>query len=399
MILDNSAPFDRGSEITWQEITADHIADSVLATEVPSPILDLTVGASLRKQEPVATTSNGRKLQATPLQITFDVQVTFRSESRGLDISKLVGAAFFTAEDRVRYLDDLQKSGNRVFSTINSVRVEINGVPQEETFESEEPPNTLIFIVMGAVGGAVAVAIVVLLSYLYLRRTTSRRKKSNTVATKSISENPERTNTDIFVEPQDEISTLGDPTYVVGMTMGTVEKDDTVAPSIVSGDYDYAKNYGARPTMPPSVSDSGRASNLLGSIDGSGRGEGSSADLSAFGLAKMDSSLFSDDVSFEQQFTDLETRIEIVAPAGKLGMVIDTPHAAVPVVHAIKETSVLADKVQVGDRLMSVDGEDTTGMTAMQVSKLISLKASKPSRILVFARTRNRTATDDMLAP
>ena len=61
-----------------------------------------------------------------------------------------------------------------------------------------------------------------------------------------------------------------------------------------------------------------------------------------------------------------------------------------PVVHAIKETSVLANQVKVGDRLLSVDGVDCTGMTAMNVSKLISQRAQNPSRAFVFSRSRAR---------
>ena len=103
-------------------------------------------------------------------------------------------------------------------------------------------------------------------------------------------------------------------------------------------------------------------------------------------VGRMGESIFADDASFEEQFKDSEERFDVVAPAGKLGMVIDTPNGGIPVVHAIKDTSVLIDQVRVGDRLLSVDGEDCTVMTAMQVSKLISLKSSKPARVLVFAR-------------
>lgn len=109
-------------------------------------------------------------------------------------------------------------------------------------------------------------------------------------------------------------------------------------------------------------------------------------------LGRMGESLFADDASFEQQFAQPEERFDVVAPAGKLGMVIDTPNGGFPVVHAIKDTSVLSDRVRVGDRLLSVDGDDCTAMTAMQVSKLISLKSEKPARVLVFARS-NATPT------
>ena len=103
-------------------------------------------------------------------------------------------------------------------------------------------------------------------------------------------------------------------------------------------------------------------------------------------LDKIQDNLFADDASFEEQFLHSEERFDVVAPPGKLGMVIDTPNGGNPIVHVIKDTSVLADQVRVGDRLLSVDGEDCTVMTAMQVSKLISLKSEKPARVLVFSR-------------
>ena len=111
-------------------------------------------------------------------------------------------------------------------------------------------------------------------------------------------------------------------------------------------------------------------------------------------LGHMGESMFVDDASFEQQCDEPEHHFDVVAPAGKLEMVIDTLNGGIPGVHTIKDTSVLADRVRVGDRLLSVDGEDCTALTAMQVSKLISLKSEKPARVLVFARSR-ANATDE----
>lgn len=107
-------------------------------------------------------------------------------------------------------------------------------------------------------------------------------------------------------------------------------------------------------------------------------------------LSQMGESIFSDDASFEEQFNEPEQQVpfEIIVPAGKLGMVIDTPNGGFPIVHAIKDTSILADRVRVGDRLVSVDGQDCTTMTAVQVSKLISLKSDQESRVLVFVRSK-----------
>jgi C-terminal processing protease CtpA/Prc len=99
-------------------------------------------------------------------------------------------------------------------------------------------------------------------------------------------------------------------------------------------------------------------------------------------------SLFSEDNSFEAMYSQ-EEKIIVFAPAGKLGVVIDAPSHGVPMVHAIKDTSVLADRVRIGDRLVAVDNSDTTNMSAIQVSKLISSKAMNPTRKMVFIRVES----------
>lgn len=186
------------------------------------------------------------------------------------------------------------------------------------------------------------------------------------------------------MEPQDDVSTLGDPMFLTGgMLMGGLEKDEVTAS--VGDDYDYARQYRLQTGQANSSSERPDRSRLL-SEEMTKTSSANSTTISKLG--RMGDSLFADDASFEQQFAEPEERFDVVAPAGKLGMVIDTPNGGMPVVHAIKDTSVLADRVKVGDRLLSVDGEDCTAMTAMQVSKLISLKSEKPARVLVFARSR-----------
>jgi len=87
-----------------------------------------------------------------------------------------------------------------------------------------------------------------------------------------------------------------------------------------------------------------------------------------------------------------EEVLEIDAPAGKLGVVIDTPDDGAPVVHAVKDSSVIADQICVGDKLIAVDDEDVRSMTAIKVSKLISKKSANPSRKLTIVR---QTFVDD----
>jgi C-terminal processing protease CtpA/Prc len=100
-----------------------------------------------------------------------------------------------------------------------------------------------------------------------------------------------------------------------------------------------------------------------------------------------------DENSYDAQYDNPGTRngdeeiIHIFAPPGKLGVVIDTPDDGAPVVHAVKDTSVIADRIVVGDKLVAVDDEDVRSMTAIKVSKMISRKGANPSRKLTIVRT------------
>jgi C-terminal processing protease CtpA/Prc len=59
----------------------------------------------------------------------------------------------------------------------------------------------------------------------------------------------------------------------------------------------------------------------------------------------------------------------VEAPAGTLGLVLDTGNEGL-VVYIIKETSPLFRQVQVGDRLVSVDGQVVSRMSTTKVSRL-----------------------------
>lgn len=86
----------------------------------------------------------------------------------------------------------------------------------------------------------------------------------------------------------------------------------------------------------------------------------------------------------EVRSRNYEAERKIVAPAGKLDLLTVTPNGGVHVVHTILERSVLVNYVRVGDRLLSVDGEDCTCMDTTEVSKPIALNSEKPARVLVL---------------
>lgn len=372
-------------QILYNAITKNYITKEFESLANEKSLTDISVGTIITEQEiivplqeniPTEAPIMNRALQEgkSVLKIVSDSSVKFRSPNADLKVHMLVGGAFNEEEERRVYLQKLRDLAGGAFVG-SSLKVEVNGF---EVVEVVKPPAPVedtgginIVPIIGGVAGGIAI---LLGAFLFYRR---RRipKEDITFATTQEKTTNERINTDILMEPQDEISTLGDPMYGAGMMMPGLEKDDTVAQSHISGDYEYSKNYQAARQ---------RADTLQSSL-----GESKDSDVSSFAAFGRDS-VFDDDVSFEQQFTEEEYRFEVVAPAGKLGMVIDTPSGGMPVVHAIKDTSILADQVMVGDRLISVDDEDTTGFTAMQVSKLISQKVHQPTRTLMFSRTKAR---------
>ncbi|KAL7529100.1 hypothetical protein ACHAXR_005779, partial [Thalassiosira sp. AJA248-18] len=83
-----------------------------------------------------------------------------------------------------------------------------------------------------------------------------------------------------------------------------------------------------------------------------------------------------------------EELLEIYAPAGKLGLVIDTPSSeSTPIVHAIKDTCPIRNEIYVEDKLIAVDDVDVRDMSAEEVSKLISKKSGQGKRKLTIIRT------------
>jgi hypothetical protein len=148
-------------------------------------------------------------------------------------------------------------------------------------------------------------------------------------------------------------------------------------------DYDYSKAYGNGDTSVSSAGGTfGSHTQNQSVID--------PAVASAIGAALGP---FDDDGSFEAHYrapgsNAKEEILHVFAPAGKLGVVIDTPDdGSPPLIHAVKENSVIYGRVKVGDKLVAVDDEDVRTMTAVKVSKLISRKSANPSRKLTIVRT------------
>ena len=284
-------------------------------------------------------------------------------------------------------------------------------------------------IILGAIGGSVTVlALFVLLFFVrkQCRQCKSVNSKNGALATTASSEktkelrlahdlqNHDRllaataTNEIWFDPSRDDVSELDGGT-LPEMAVGTGGDEPTAS---VNMDFDYNKN---RYRSSATVDERSRFTSSTNPT--------AVTSLSKLGLRSATSSLFdrnNDDQSFDQQFADMDDEeimtavgsmnwsragsndkrvnaaimndianrvrpFEVMVPPGMLGLVIDSPNGSVPVIRAIKPTSVLFPQVQVGDRLISVDHQNVTNMSATQVSNLITQKQHQ-NRVFVFCR-------------
>jgi len=75
--------------------------------------------------------------------------------------------------------------------------------------------------------------------------------------------------------------------------------------------------------------------------------------------------------------------IDIVAPPGKLGIIIDTCSEG-PIVHSVKPTSPLEGLMFKGDLVVAVDGENTREWSAHYLTKLVAKKSRFERKITVL---------------
>lgn len=158
--------------------------------------------------------------------------------------------------------------------------------------------------------------------------------------------------------------------------------------SVTTIDYDYTRAYGG-----------GGGQSVVSSASATLGGWTNPGTMGGTTIAPRDDNptIASDDASFAPppvytstapppRTTIREELLDIICPPGKLGVVIDTPTEGPPQVHAIKDSSCVADKLRVGDKVVAVDQEDVRAMTAIKVSKMISRKSANPTRVLTILR-------------
>ena len=352
-----TGPLDNVAENLWANVTEHFIADEIREKIGEGLIESVGVNITSTVQNPpfVARRLSGRSLQADQT-LTFDAIISIQSVIEDHDVKDYIGGAFNSDAEKVAYLENLKATGHDTFANVTAVTLTpAKIVTPLETIYVDDGNDKNSAAGVGIIVGMVAVGLAGIgLAGFYIY---SRRKKRALSQQSPSSNEIESDFNEIEVGTRDEVSTLGDP-------IPPELRNDLVADSAFSStsdsltlDYDYQKAYR---NAQVSVVDSQSASNPSMSV-------------------------YKDDVTLEAEYVSEET-FEVEAPPGLLGLVLETSDDGVPMVHAIKGSSCLSEQVQVGDQLLSVDGEDVTGILASAVSRLIASKKDNPVRRFVFRR-------------
>jgi hypothetical protein len=98
-------------------------------------------------------------------------------------------------------------------------------------------------------------------------------------------------------------------------------------------------------------------------------------DLSTANQSCKSPMMFSTGTSLDVGVVDMNNLdlITVIAPKGKLGIMLDNPNMRLPVVYAVSESSVLRDKICIGDLLLAVDEVDCEGLSAHDVASILSV--------------------------
>ena len=389
VLTEMSGRLEDGAErLDWQNVTAAHIESFYQDDNVEN----LSVIITIASQQTTPSSSGRRRRLASSYSLRIDFVADLAYGGEMVDGVQLIASSFDSDQDRTAYIDQLQADNDDTYKNLDKVELLDDGMPLTVSAASED---NLGIIIGAAVGGGVVVLGLAILLFVKKRKAEKKGKATTPMSVNEMSANemsPKLSNLSTTVPPAslgtpdahlttitlgtpDEVSTLGDP-VLAGMQFVDSGGVDEHTASVNDVDYDYVK----------------AQRGLWESPQGSKKSLGSKSYFPS-SLGQIESDVLSDDNSFEALFQDedprMEERFTVIAPPGKLGMVLDALPGEGPLVHAINGTSVLKDRIRVGDRLISVDAEDVRKMSAVIVSALITQK-SQQERTFEFVRRKKR---------
>lgn len=327
------------------------------------PLSDVKVEVSITSTRPNALRRRlhgGRGLQSDSLEVTYTQTTTYRLLNPELTVDDIVKMPLSTRPNRDAYVGELKRlDGYEDLTDVSEISITDDSNKGVDGGNDAGGGGGLATGAIIGIACGAASLLVLVAGFIYYRYQKSKDEEDEDRGTSTLA------------------STQGPTASGAGTGSSLPTYGDT---SVATVDYDYSRAYGGAGEQ--SLSEAG---GTLGSR--TRQTTGAEEDPAMLAVPGSGNTIFSDDPTFDQAYEDVrEEIIDVYAPAGKLGVVIDTPDDGAPVVHAVKDTSPICDKVNVGDKLVAVDDEDVRAMTAIKVSKLISRKSNNASRKLTIIR-------------
>jgi hypothetical protein len=312
--------------------------DTIVATQkLVAPSASPSSSASTRTRALALSNTADRNLQQNAssleaIEVRMDVQVDYRSTNTDYSAAIWVGDAFNSASKRASYIAKLVATKDPTFASLETLTsVLVDGSAPIENPDTPSPAGSngaMVGIIVGSVVGGI---LLVALAVVGVKRMGGGDKggagsqghypTTATTGSPPVFDNDPKFTTEIVVERQDDISTIGDPFVYGGMMMTEEQRDERTAS--VGDNYDYANQL-----LRASSSSAARGQSMM--TGGIAPLPASAQQQQQRSVGPVGASVLSDDDSFEQQFAGdeddevdpaAEDRFEVDAPPGKLGMV------------------------------------------------------------------------------
>jgi hypothetical protein len=327
----------------------------------------------------------------TAEKLNFDADVSIESD---LDAST-VGRHIKEILEKNEYLAALKDSSDKSFANVDSVSVTpVTDMTRVEDPTDNKPEMALI------IGSGVAGITAVCLAACFLVRRRTYKMQQGTLDNKG---DDSSTTTDIYVDNESKSTSSKNsfPNWLsVADRFGSTKQSSSDSTESTKGStsgipFPAASDVDVENRSTSSLTD--RPTYCLGEADEESIGETTFSSItSGFSFPAADWSLpptrLSDECTVSSSWTKENdtsvTEFEVRAPAGGLGIVLETPNGGVPRVNHINRNGPLAGRVRLNDRLVAVDSRNVTSMTAAAVSRLIASKKDNAVRELIFARPK-----------
>jgi len=366
MLLAGMSPLNNENREKFEDLTEEYIEDfynnhtSPEVKTLQNSLFNVTVDVKVTDMDPPF---EQKKSAATEeLKVIYDLNINYRNAFRlNATQDDILREPFNNIVKRKNYVQFMQERGKGDFESLTHASLPI--IEDADDDETESTSLNLFLILGPVVGGIVVLFFIV---FLY------RRSRNYKHAGPSDNSFPDVEDNTIQTNPQAGVMTDESLQEFEHRSIGTNDPDYNPGGVQMSGGV--------------TVSSAGASLGTFGSTAPQSRFSATDSMLTPAINSSAGHSIFSDDNSFQAhlrgpgQTMPREEVFHVIAPPGKLGVVIDTPDNGAPVVYNIKESCPIADQLQVGDKVVAVDGEDVRSMTAVKVSRLISEKSANPER-------------------